>query len=556
MPNLLSAAVEYGGYISLIKLIGIAAMFFIWMPLVNWIHTDAQEVRTNVRSWTGGITATGAGALIIWLLLPFYFIGLLLCLIAVGATALAYVIHRNSRVSDFEKILTVDHIKNLFVDEDKKIAAASKGLSFITANNNKAPMPAPKTPESFGFKTACEIFEDAIWRRASDVIFQPAKQGYAVIYRIDGLAVKQQSRSREEIEYFTNYIKQLADLDMTEKRKPQTGIFKVVKDSRNIDWKVTTAGSTMGEQVKFQKREEYSLMKIDDLGLNPDQVDSIKAIREIGSGLFIISGPKKSGVTSTMYAMLRNHDPFLNNINTLEKQTSGELDNITQHTFTLSDSSTITYAKKLQTILRMGPDIMGIADCEDAQSASLACAAAKDGKIVYVIIEAASAMQALAKWIKLVSDKELAAKTLAGISNQRIARMLCKECRQAYHPNENLLKKFNIPSDKIKAFYRPGEIEYDKHGKPLLCENCQGTGFFGRTGVFETFTTNEKSREAVKQAKTLQEIANAFRRGGMLYMQEQSIKKVAAGITSINEIIREFSSGQNTQKKPVKTKKK
>ena len=216
----------------------------------------------------------------------------------------------------------------------------------------------------------------------------------------------------------------------------------------------------------------------------------------------------------------------MNNINTLEKRPAAELGNITQHTFALSDSGTTTYARKFQSILRMGPDIVGIEDCSEAHLVQLACAAVNDGKIIYVTIEASSIIQALGKWLKLVPDKELLAQTLVGVLNQRLVRKLCSECRQAYQPNPELLKKLNMPADKIKLLYRPGEIEYDKHGKPLLCENCQGTGF-------------------------LQEISSHFRRAGMLYMQEQSIKRVAQGVTSINEVIREFS----TQQKQVKKRK-
>ena len=551
MPSLISAAVEYGGYISQVKFSVLAVMFFAWMPLVNWVHADAQAVRTRVNFWTTIVSATGAGALIIWLLAPFFLIGLLLYIIAVGATALAYIIHRNSRVSDFEKVLTVGHIKSLFVDENKKIATVSKGMSFITANNNEVPLPKPKSPDAFGFKSACEVFEDALWRRASDIVFQPKPQGYSVIYRVDGVAMKQPERSREDMEYFIHYLKLLADLDVNQRRKPQTGTFQLVKDSQKIPWGVTTAGSTAGEQVRLIKLEEYRLMKLDDIGLNPDQLEPLLSLGDIKSGLVIASGPKKSGVTSTLYALLRNHDPFMNNINTLERRPAAELGNITQHTFALSDSGTTTYARKLQSILRMGPDIVGIEDCSEALLAQLACAAVNDGKIIYVTIEASSIIQALGKWLKLVPDKELLAQTLVGVLNQRLVRKLCSECRQAYQPNPELLKKLNMPADKIKLFYRPGEIEYDKHGKPLLCENCQGTGFLGRTGIFETIVLNDELKAAIKQAKSLQEISSHFRRAGMLYMQEQSIKRVAQGVTSINEVIREFS----TQQKQVKKRK-
>jgi type II secretory ATPase GspE/PulE/Tfp pilus assembly ATPase PilB-like protein len=239
----------------------------------------------------------------------------------------------------------------------------------------------------------------------------------------------------------------------------------------------------------------------------------------------------------------------MNSINTLEKQPACDLGNVTQHIYTLSDTGSTTYAKKLQSILRMSPDILAVADCNERKVAQLACAAAKDGKIVYVTIEAANITQALGRLLKLVPDRKLVAEVLVAVTNQRLVRKLCSSCRQAYQPNQSLLRKFNIPADKVKLFYKPGEIEYGKHGKPIVCEECQGTGFIGRTGVFESFVLDEKSRDVLRQAKSMQEVANQFRRAGLIYMQEQSIKRVAVGLTSINEIIREFADN-----KPVKGK--
>ncbi len=552
IPSILSEVSGYGGYVSPIKLAVFAAMFLAWMPLVNWIHTDAQSVGTKVNFWTGFIAVSGAATILIWLFVPLFLVGLLLYLVAVGATLLAYTIHRNSRVAEFEKILTIRHIKSIFVNEDKKMKAASKGLAFITANDNEVPLPEAKSPEAFGFKFACELFGDAIWRRASDIIFQPKQDFHSIAYRIDGVIVAQEPRSREETEYFIRYLKMMADLDIKERRKPQTGTLKLVKDETKIEWQATTAGSTAGEQVVLRRLEEHNLTKIEDIGFDNDQVEQLSVLKGIQSGLIIISGPKKSGVTSSFYAFIRNHDPFMNNIHTLEKQPAGELANVTQNIYTLSDTGNTTYAKKLQSILRMGPDIMGVADCNDRQIAQLACAAAKDGKMVYVTLEAANITQALGRWLKLVPNKELAAEVLVAITNQRLIRKLCSSCKQAYQPNQNLLRKFNIPADKVKLFYKSGEIEYDKHGKPILCEECQGTGFVGRTGVFESFVLDEKSKEVLRRAKSMQEVADQFRRSGLIYMQEQAVKRVAVGLTSINEIIREFSDSKPDKGKEEK----
>ena len=543
MPDLLSASIEYGGYISIIKLIGFLILFFAWLPLVSWVHNDAKTVETNDVFWTSIILGAGAAGAIIWLLIPIFIVGMLFDLIAVGATSLAYVKHRNTRVLDFDKVLTIDHLKNLLVSNEKKLEAL-KSFTFITANKNEVPVPEPRTPDFFGYKTAYEILSDAIWRRASSIVFSPTAQDYQVAYNVDGMLLKQPSIARDQMGYFIHFVKELAGLDTKEKRKPQKGKFKIRQKKDDTPWEVTTAGSTAGEQVRLKPITQEVISRLSDIGLMPEQEETLNQFRQIKQGIFIISGPRKSGITTTLYAFLRNHDAFINSINTLERQPSAQLSNITQNIFSLTDTGTTTFAKKLQAVVRMGPDIIGVADCEDAETAQMACAAARDGKLVYITITADSVIQALGKWLKYVGNKTIVADTLIGLSNQRLLRILCDECKQAYAPDKELFRKFNIPAEKTKVLYRTGKVQYDKHGKPSTCEHCQGTGYFGRTGVFEIITLNDELRNVMKKSKSLPEIGTQFRRAKMLYLQEQALRKVIAGKIAINEMIRVLSTSK------------
>jgi len=543
MSGMLATGSEVAGYIALWKAVLMAAAFLSWMPLVGWVNTDSKAVGTQTVAWTVGIAVTGAAALWVWMLIPAFLIGLLVYLISFGAITIAYVVHRNALVADFERILTVDQIKGLLINETKKLEKLSMGLSFITGNKNKVPLPTPKTREVSGFAVVCEVLEDAIWRRADQISLIPRKDDYNVVYEIDGIATKQPQRTREEIDDFIYYVKQLADLDIQERRKPQKGRFYAVKDEQlKTEWQVQTSGTTAGEQVRLDKVSGIVSRKLDDLGLNDNQIESMRSLRDLDSGVALITGIPQSGKTTTLYTLLGNHDPFLNNINTLEKAPQAELPNITQNVFTMTDSGTTTYSRRLQTLLRRGPDIVGIEECQDAQSAKLACAAAKDGRIIYATLEADSVNQAIEKWLKLVGDRALAVETLAAVLNQRLVRTLCTDCRQPYKPNQALFKKFNLPAEDVNLFYRAGEIEYDKHGKPIVCETCQGTGYYGRVGMFETIRITDDVRESLKAASSAKDIATAVRKTRMLYMQEQAIKKVVAGETSINEVILNFST--------------
>ena len=547
MPDLLLAAIGYGGYISIIKFLIFLVMFFGWLPLLTWVYQDAKVIETKVVFWAGVVLGAGAAGTIIWLVTPVFIVGMLLYLIVVGATSLAYVKHRNSMVMDFDKVLTVDHIKNLLVSKEKKLAKL-KNFIFITANRNEIPIPEPRTPDFFGYKTAYEILSDALWRRASSIAFSPTPQDYKVAYYVDGAALQQPNIGREQMKYFIHFIKQLADLDTKEKRKPQKGTFKVAHGESYTEWELTTAGSTAGEQVRLKQITHEDLPRLNEIGLMPEQYGQLSRFNEIKQGVFIISGPSKSGITTTLYAFLQNHDAFINHINTLERQASYNLPNITQNAFNLSDTGTTTFAKKLQALVRMGPDVVGVGECEDAETAQVACKAAADGKLVYVTLRADSVIQAFAKWLKFVGDRNLAVGTLLGISNQRLLRKLCGECKQAYTPDKELFKKFNINAEKTKVLYRTSKVLYDKHGKASTCENCQGTGCFGRMGVFEIITLNNELRKALIQMRSLPEIGTLFRRAKMLYLQEQALRRVISGTVAINEMIRVLSTSKT--KKP------
>jgi type II secretory ATPase GspE/PulE/Tfp pilus assembly ATPase PilB-like protein len=470
--------------------------------------------------------------------------GLLFYILAVGITAIAYVKHRNTRVLEYERVLTSDHIKGLFSKGKDSKVDSLKNFLFVTANKNEIPMPMPKTPDFYGYRMSYDVFKDAQLKRATSIVMAPTPQDYNITYEIDGAAIKQPEMDKEQIKYLIHFIKNLADLDSKEKRKPQKGRFSIKQGTESTEWIVTTAGSTAGERVQFNVVEKLGEIKLEDINLMSDQFESIDKINELSQGLFLITGPAKSGVTTTFYALLKNHDAFLNSIDILEKQPSAVLPNITQNTFALSDTGTTTYATKFRTIVRMGPDIVGLADCEDSECAKLACQAAKDGKIVYVTLKADSVQAGLGKWIKLVGGISEATESLVGISNQRLIRRLCEECKEAYKPNAEVLKKFNLSSDKTKILYRPGKVVYDKHGKPSACEDCQGTGFMGRAAVFETLMLGDNFRKALKQIKTLGDIGKLLRSAKMLFLQQRALRFVIDGLTAINEMVRVFSASK------------
>lgn len=547
MTDILLGAVEFGNYISVFKFLLFAVFFFAFIPVVGWIHNDSEELGIENELWTGIAVGASVVAVILFMLIPVFIAGISAYILITAGIALVYVKQRNSKVMEFDKVLTADHIKSLLSRKDEQ--EQEKEFTFITANKNEIPVPEPKTPEFHGYKTAYEILKNARERRATKISITPAGNEYKVNFTIDEVDTPQPSIENERAGYFIEFVKHAADLDINEKRKPQKGKFTIKTSGSKFEWQVTTAGSSAGQQAVLKDVTEYEIIKADELGFTDQQLESLKVLKENQKGVFVVSGPPKSGTTTTIYGLLRHHDAFLNSIDALERKPIGDIPNVNQFKYSMSDTGTTTYAKKLRSIIRMGPDIIAAIDCKDAESAQVACDAANnENQLMYISYEADSIATALAQWIKFINDKKKALDNLVGISNQRLIRNLCEECKQGYSPNKELLRKFNLPADKARVLYKPGKVQYDKRDREFTCPHCVGTGFYGVTAVFETLVLDDKTRDALKKAKTVKDINNVLRSANVLSLQQQALRKVLRGETSINEMIRVLQEKKQKKK--------
>jgi type II secretory ATPase GspE/PulE/Tfp pilus assembly ATPase PilB-like protein len=551
MSSPLLAAVEFGSYLSIVKLVLFTVLFVASLPAIAWVGRDSVRVKTSHTLWLAIVFGSVALGTLLWLLIPLFAVGIGIYIVFVAAAVIGYVVHRDALVLEYDKLMTADNIKGLFARKGKQ-AVDQLDFRIYTANRNEVEPIQPKTPDYLSWRLTTDLLKDIMQRRVSEMSFTPAGQSWNTSYVIDGVSISQPQRRRDEMEVIMKFMKHLADLDIAEVRKPQKGKFTIRQDNKDMKYEVRTAGSTVGEQMTIVREEATQRKGFGELGLAPDQIiqlDSIKA------GLFIVCGPRNTGVTTTFYSLLRQHDAFLNTVMAVEKRPAAELNQISQVVYSLSDTGTASFAQKIQHVLRSDPDIIGVGDCSDEQTAALLIKAAKT-KLVYVTVESPSIMHALGRWLKWVAaEKESFIDVLAGMACQRLLRDLCDQCKEAYEPNKDLLKKFNIPTDKVQLLYRAGEPKTDKKGRPVVCTKCQGMGFYGRTALFETIVFDEKLREALKQCSSVQEMAVQLRRAKMLYLQEQAIRRVVEGKTAINEVIREFtpskpaSAGPQTEAK-------
>lgn len=304
---------------------------------------------------------------------------------------------------------------------------------------------------------------------------------------------------------------------------------------------VNTSGSTNGERLTLRLNRSKGLMKLEQLGIGSNELKALSDVVELDTGLVVFAGPRESGITTTQYAIIRSHDAYLHNIYTLEQKKMLDLDNITQQVFDAPKAEG-TYARTLQTVLRREPDVVLIDQCEDCETLKLACRAAVEKKI-YLTVRAANCVDAITRMQALLEDSKVLASVLTAVVSERLLRVLCPACREAYVPDEALIRKANLPSDKIEHFYRPpSEPIVDKRGREIVCQTCQNSRYIGRTGVFELLVVSDTMRKLIAQNASTRHIKGQARTEGMRYLQEQALIKVMEGTTSMAEVMRGLKS--------------
>ncbi len=554
---LFAALPQPGGYFSPVAIVLYLVCIILWAYTSAWVQKDTVRVKVPAGMWVALVFSAGAAALILWLLVPLFWLGLVLYAVLFGTASIIYVVFRNGRVAPGQTVLTLAHIQriskgNRGVDPD---VGYSKDRVRIKAADGSTPSWPTDADENAAYAAVQELLFDAIWRRASDVRMDlhadQSDQPVKIIYRVDGV-----DRLREPIEGALGsrmfaHLKRIGGMNVEEHRRPQSGRFKAAigaggKGDKSVDVEAKTSGSTTVERFILRIVSEESKFRLPDIGLTPKQLPIMQELVKQPRGLIIVSGPKSNGLTSTLYALLREHDAFLQNIHTLEVSKDQEVENITQHVYD-SQGGEVSYGKRLRSILRMEPDVCMVSDLADTETAQVVATYAKQGKKMYLGLPARDSFSALGKYVQAAGDPALAAAGLLAVMSQRLVRILCMECRKGYKPDPAILKKANLPLGENRPFYRPpnpNEVEVDKQGNPIICPVCQGSGYFGRTGVFEVLVIDDDLRAMLSKATPLALVKTEARKRGMLYLQEIALHKVYDGLTSINEVLRVTKESQ------------
>ncbi len=536
-----------GLYFSLLKLLPLLVVYLFWVRICWWADQDARKLKLAHDTWNPILLGSGVLGLLIVFAFPWFLLSFPVLLALFLGAALAYINLRNGVVPEDQKVLTGRHLRELAQrylrfqsaqkeeKEEKKIPIRFIGKSFNQQDQDENRV--KRAEESKGYKAAQEMVYEAILSRATDIHMEPTKEEMSVRFRIDGILQPTPPFSRQMGDSVLNIFKVLANLDITEKRKPQDGSFSAKVEGRDVDFRLATAGSVVGEKLVMRILDkERAVASLTELGMRDKMRDTVHNLVGEPHGLFIVCGPTGAGKSTTLYACLKEIDRYQKNVITVENPVEYTIDNVTQ--IEVNPKAGKTFAGELRSILRQDPDVIYIGEIRDNETAEIACQAAQTGHMVFTTLHANDTTTAIGRLIDLGVQPFMIASALSAVLGQRLVRILCPTCKVKYKPNPDLLRKANLPADKIKFFYRPPETPDGEDGEPVACEDCGGTGYHGRTGVFELLVMTDRMRDMIRDNPNLNAIRQEAVKSGMQYLQQDGLRQVIEGTTSIQELLR------------------
>ncbi|WP_428938799.1 ATPase, T2SS/T4P/T4SS family [Fontivita pretiosa] len=552
---LLLSAVEYGWYISIWKVLIVLAVVMLWARLLTWADKDAEaahlpRVVLNT-AFLGGLVL----AFVLFLFLPGFWVALAVLGLVMLAEIVTYLVLRNQTVglSDLSKQFQ-DWIRS-FTSREKTVKAEEGEVLLIDRGGRPFPPPESDAPERAAYVAAQDLLTEPLRRGADRIEMRPAEgQAASVRYWVDGVAIDGRSIPREDAAAAVVLFKQLAGLDLNDRRKPQTGTIRAQLDAHKHELQVTTAGSTAGESVTIEvnprKRHE---LRLDQLGFTDEQLAILEETVAEGDGIVLLAAPKGHGLTTLNYAVLRRHDAFLSHIQTIEREPSADLEGITQNALS-PNAPPAEEAKLVNWVTSQEPDVLLVDRVEDPRSAADLIRFAGNGHRAYIGIRAASTFDALQAWRNLVGDDRLAMKNLKLVVAGRLLRKLCNACKMDYTPDPDTLRRLNMPPEKVGKLYtaRTQPLR-DQRGHEIVCEFCLDLRFKGRTGVYELFVIDDEVKQVVMAGGSVNQLKMLFKKQRQKYLQENALARAVAGETSLQEVARVLRAGESGSAASVAT---
>ena len=364
--------------------------------------------------------------------------------------------------------------------------------------------------------------------RASDIHLEPFDDGLHVRYRIDGVLHPGELVPAAQGAAVSSRVKLLAHLDIAERRLPQDGRIKTRVKGRELDLRVSTVPTVHGESVVMRVLDRASVrLSLEDMGFEKDTLARFNQLIHRPHGILLVTGPTGSGKTTTLYAALAKLDSVSQKIITVEDPVEYQLEGINQ--IQVHSQINLTFANALRSILRQDPDIIMIGEMRDGETAQIAVQSSLTGHLVLSTLHTNTAASAVVRMQDMGVERYLITSTVNGVLAQRLVRRLCSHCKAPVLPAPELLE-----SSGLGRVLTAGQPIYEARG----CEHCRGTGYQGRTGIHELLVVDEAMRSAILQGLDASALHAIATRAGMHSLYEDGLRKVAAGVTSLDELLR------------------
>jgi type IV pilus assembly protein PilB len=375
------------------------------------------------------------------------------------------------------------------------------------------------------------IFNQAVRAGTSDIHIEPQEMSMRVRFRIDGVLHDAMQPPKKLHAPLVSRIKVMANMDIAERRVPQDGRISLKIEEKTIDVRVATLPTAYGEKVTMRLLHRSGrLITLEELGFPLLELEKYRRIVKMPYGFILVTGPTGSGKSTTLYATLSAINSIEKNIITVEDPIEYRLDGLNQ--VQVNVRAGLTFANGLRSILRSDPDIIMIGEIRDAETARIAVESALTGHLVFSTIHTNDAAGAITRLGDMGIETFLTASSLAGVVAQRLARILCPHCKEAYEINRDqiLSNISDFPLDE-------GEEKLTLY-RSKGCFRCSSTGYKGRVGVYELLLVNEEIRRLTLKHASSSEINDAAVAAGMTTLRQDGLRKVKQGITSVEEIMR------------------
>jgi general secretion pathway protein E len=374
------------------------------------------------------------------------------------------------------------------------------------------------------------LLEKAVELRATDIHVEPFRTGLVVRMRVDGLLRAVPAPSNALPQALISRIKILAGLNIAERRLPQDGAARLRVSRSDLDVRVAVMPTQHGESVVIRLLpKDRGLLDIHKLGLSKADEAKLAHLLQLPHGMIVVTGPTGSGKTTTLATALTILNETTRKILTIEDPVEYEIHGVNQSQ--VKPGIGLTFANALRSFVRQDPDVIMVGEVRDAETAHIAIHAALTGHLVLTTLHTETAAAAMPRLLDLGVESFLLQSTLRAVIAQRLVRILCDRCRL-----ERVLTDTDLARDPRYGLlgFRVGETVHEPGG----CERCSGTGYRGRTGVFEVLETTEEVRKLIGPRTDTDTIERAATRSGMITMIEDAVAKCRVGVTSAAEVLR------------------